>query len=93
MREPDFAAMVERRDGLALSRALSDLHPADIAALIGQLPSGESEFVFSRLPDPGAAEVLDELEPATRQSILSEAPRRGSEALSTIWRSTTRPSW
>ncbi|MDP6183257.1 MAG: hypothetical protein QF609_05525, partial [Gammaproteobacteria bacterium] len=73
MTDTELSAIVKRRDGEALSRALGDLHPADIAAFIGSLTPEESELVFSTLPDPIAAEVLDELEPESKQSLLRES--------------------
>lgn len=57
------------------------MHPADIADFLDTLPSGDETFVFSLLWDPVAAEVLDEVEPETTQTLVDDC---GSDRLARI---------
>lgn len=81
MNYPDLTSAAKRRDGEALSRLLGEMHPADIADFLDTLPSGDETFVFSLLSDPVAAEVLDEVEPETTQTLVDDC---GSDRLARI---------
>ncbi len=54
-------------DGLAL---MADLHPADVADILENLPRGDFEVYFQALEPETAAEVLLELEEAHRADII-----------------------
>jgi CBS domain-containing protein len=51
-------------------QGLSTLHPADIAAIVEDLPPAEREAVFETLDDAVAAGALEELDPRTQVAVL-----------------------
>ncbi|HEY8292241.1 MAG TPA: magnesium transporter, partial [Thermomicrobiales bacterium] len=58
----------------AVSEAIADRHPADIAAALRDLSPDEAVAVFSMLRNGRAAEVLDELDPETTRYLLDRVP-------------------
>jgi len=60
-----------RRVKLKISyKGLSTLHPADIAAIVEDLPPAEREAVFETLDDEVAAGALEELDPRTQVAVV-----------------------
>ncbi len=53
-----------------LQKMVAQIHEADIAAFIDELPPREAALVFRLLPKTEGAEVFAELEPEAQQSLL-----------------------
>ena len=51
-------------------RGLAQLHPADIADIVEDLPAAEREAVFETIDEEVAAETLEELDPDVKVSIV-----------------------
>jgi magnesium transporter len=51
-------------------QGLSTLHPADIAAIVEELPPAEREAVFETLDEEVAAGALEELDPRTQVAVV-----------------------
>src|SRR6267378_48703 len=72
-------------------KGLAQLHPADIADIVENLPPAEREAVFETIDEEVAAETLEELDPDVKTSVVDEAidalkTFEGSrEALATIY--------
>ena len=58
----------------AISAALDHQHPADIAQALRSLALSEALAVFSWLPTPQAAEVLDELDSGLTRYLIENLP-------------------
>jgi magnesium transporter len=54
---------------------LSKMHPADIAAIVEDLPAAEREAVFETIDEEVAAETLQELDPKVQVSIVESLDR------------------
>ncbi len=72
----EFVDLIEtdpaRRVKLKISLArLAQLHPADIADIVEELPPAEREAIFETLDEEVAAETLEEIDPKMQVSILS----------------------
>ena len=72
----EFVDLIEtdpaRRVKLKISLArLAQLHPADIADIVEDLPPAEREAIFETLDEEVAAETLEEIDPKMQVSILS----------------------
>lgn len=68
----------EKLDRLTLAvtrRALSDLHPADIAHIISGLSPEERKGFFEKLDLETAAEALHELEPEVQADLITDLDR------------------
>jgi flagellar motility protein MotE (MotC chaperone)/sporulation protein YlmC with PRC-barrel domain len=50
---------------------LANLHPSDIAEILGELAPSEREAVFASLPEETAAETLEEVEPKLQKALLA----------------------
>lgn len=60
-----------RRVKLKISyKGLATLHPADIAAIVEDLPPAEREAVFETLDEEVAAGALEELDPRTQVAVV-----------------------
>jgi magnesium transporter len=72
--KPQFVKSIvdaaDRGDGLRLRELLSDLHPADIADLMGFLSAADRAEVIPWLPPDLLAEVLPELDDGIREEVL-----------------------
>lgn len=55
-----------------LKRLLAEIHPADIAVLLDQLPTEKAVVVFDLLPVTVASEVLDETGSLVRQELIEK---------------------
>lgn len=53
-------------------RQLSDLHPSDLAAILKEMPPGQSEQLLSSIDEELAGEALHELPMDVREKILKE---------------------
>ncbi len=67
--------VAEGRDS-AIGSLLSELHPADIAAIIDRLDLEEGVYVYRLLESEQAAEVLVELEEDRREELLASLTSR-----------------
>src|SRR5258708_3191407 len=70
-----FADLVEtdpaRRVKLKIAyRGVAQLHPADIADIVEDLPAAEREAVFETIDEEVAAETLEELDPDVQVAIV-----------------------
>ncbi len=64
--------MIADGDLDGLRRLLIDIHPADIADLLDDLPEYEAVTTFRLLPDEIASEVLDETGSLVRQELVEK---------------------
>jgi magnesium transporter len=64
--------LVEKNKLHKIQRLLADVHPADIADILDQLPSEQASIVFDLLPITTASEVLDETGSLVRQELLDK---------------------
>ena len=55
--------LIEKKDEELVRAKIKDMHPADIAELVGDLDDDEALFIMLLLDDETAADVLVELEP------------------------------
>jgi magnesium transporter len=60
----------------AISQAIAEAHPADIAELINELKREEAVYVYKVLDDERAAEVMLELDEDVREKLLSSLTSR-----------------
>ena len=71
-------------DGLKLRSLLEDLHPADVADLMGFLTAEHRAVVVLWMPADLLAETLPELDDGIREEVLERVPHlrrgRGSQA-------------
>ncbi len=67
--------VAEGRDSAVLT-LLSELHPADIGAIIDRLGGDEAVYVYRLLDPETAAEVLLELDEGTREALLGSLTSR-----------------
>ncbi|MFN0061286.1 MAG: magnesium transporter [Myxococcaceae bacterium] len=64
---PEYEALIAKKDWVSLRDAFSELHPADIAEVIQDLPTEQSGVIFRLLPRATAAQVFEYL-PLEKQS-------------------------
>jgi magnesium transporter len=64
-------SFVEERDNDKIISALSDLHAADIAELIGAVKREERAYIFNLLPREIKADVIIEFDDTTRELLVS----------------------
>ncbi len=69
----NVVVLVDSDQSLMVLNLLSDLHPADAAALIEHLPVDRAQTVFRWLSADRAAEVLSELEEEFRLALLADS--------------------
>jgi magnesium transporter len=62
---------IELGDAEAVTRALDELYPADIAEVINELDLHEAKFVYNLLDKDTAADVLVEMEEEVRERFLA----------------------
>ncbi len=68
----DINVLVDARSTAALMNILTDLHSADIAAIINELPEEEARYLFELLPPEEASEVLLDLHEHVREELIEE---------------------
>ncbi|MFO8231943.1 MAG: magnesium transporter [Longimonas sp.] len=83
----DISVLVDAEQrGMVLNLA-ADLHPADLALLMGRLPEAQAHTMFAWLPDAQSSEILIELSDSQRRDLLRainpERLRRLIDALDT----------
>ncbi len=61
---------IDKRDKTAVIRELSDMHSADISALLGYMETDDCTFVFGLLSDKTCAEVISYLDEDVRKAYL-----------------------
>src|SRR4051812_16951816 len=76
--KPEYDALVQSKDWVALREAFSEMHPADIAEVIEDFPPEESGVLFRLLPRDTAAAAFEYL-PLDQQSEV--VGRLGNEQL------------
>ena len=73
--DPEFVANLRQaisdQDAEAIRRMLAPLHEADIADVLEQLSAGQQEVLATITPDIFTGEVLAELEPGSREVVMS----------------------
>jgi len=69
---PDIEELI-RENSPDLAAAVSELHPADIAELLEDLPREDRLVLFEALPPDKGAAVLSELKGETLRQILHQA--------------------
>jgi len=63
-------------------QGLAELHPADLATIIGQLAPRDRAGVLASLDDEAAADAIEEMEPETQVEVLEDlAPARAADIL------------
>jgi magnesium transporter len=72
----DLRLLIKRQNQGALRNILIDLHPADIALLLGRLRKTERKYIFQMLPDEHASAVLTELDTPLSDQILEDLPEK-----------------
>ncbi len=73
--DPEFVAnlrqAISEADAESIRRMLAPLHEADIADVLEQLTAGQQEVLATITPDIFTGEVLAELEPGSREVVMS----------------------
>ena len=64
-------SFIEERDNDKIIQAVSDLHAADIAELIGAIKREERAYIFNLLPKDIKADVIIEFDDTTRELLVS----------------------
>ena len=77
----EITEMLEKKEYKALRSTLSELQPADIAELFGELPTDDLTVLFRVLPKELAAESFSFMHPDVQKSLIDEFTDR---ELSTI---------
>ena len=67
-----LSRLLRSGDDQAVQRRILELHPADIADLLDELPLDDSVTVFDLLPLDVASEVLDETGSRVRQELVEK---------------------
>ena len=67
-----IASLIEVNDFTELNAIIADLHIADIAEIIEDLPIENAHFLFNLIEEEKSALVLVELQDDTREEILSD---------------------
>lgn len=67
-----IVTLVERDDLTTLQALIVDIHPADIASLLDELPDDAAVYLFQGLPVEVASEVLDESGGLIREVLIEE---------------------
>ena len=66
--------LIDRKDEELVRAQIQDLHPADIAELVGDLHDEEALFIMMMLDDETAADVLVELDEDQRHDLMELMP-------------------
>jgi magnesium transporter len=69
----DISVLLRDGERGMLTNLIADLHPADVANLLGHLPFEEARQLFEWLPDEIGGEVLAELDNTLRAALLEES--------------------
>ncbi len=69
---PEYEELIRSKDWESLRDVLSDLHPADAAELLEDMPVEDSGLLFRLLPRDKAADAFEYL-PVERQTLLVQA--------------------
>jgi magnesium transporter len=70
----DIRELITEDARLSLLNILADLHPADIADLIGNVDEGGRLYLFDLLSPSMSSDILRELQEETRQDLLRTLP-------------------
>ena len=68
-------SLVHRQNLAEIHNRVRGLHPADLAFILEALPREQRLLVWTQLPAPRAAQVLVEVSPAVRQTLLEGMER------------------
>ncbi len=68
----EIEALLKQDQFEQLRSLLVEVHPADIADIMDQLPAEDAIVVFELLPDEAASEVLDETGSLVRQELVEK---------------------
>jgi len=65
---------IQQQNNEQLQQMVSELHPADIAEILGELDDDERQYLFSILPEETTADIIVELEEDERGELLKDLP-------------------
>lgn len=71
---PDVEELIETKNLDALREAISEWQPADLAALMADLPNHQKIFVFQAVPPARDAATFEYLDLATQESLIRTLP-------------------
>ena len=66
----EVQTQLEQGEAQKAAQAVSQMHPADLARLLEELPETEKKLLFAALPPDSAAEVVVELSDYSREQVL-----------------------
>lgn len=66
----NISYLIDEKDEPALKNILIDVHPADLAVILGDLEEEERRYLFNMIDADSAPDVLAELDEATREDIM-----------------------
>jgi magnesium transporter len=72
-RRPDLVeGLVHKQNTVELEKRLAQLHPADVAYILENLPLGDRRLVWSLVRDDRSGEILLEVTDAVRDTLLAD---------------------
>tara|TARA_B100001758_G_scaffold231135_1_gene227378 strand:+ start:443 stop:1792 length:1350 start_codon:yes stop_codon:yes gene_type:complete len=63
--------LIKKNDSLSIAKKLKEIHPADIADIIEELPEENARFLFEIFENPKSADIIVELDDDVRELILN----------------------
>ena len=69
---PDIEVLIDDQQTGTLLNIITDLHPADIEAILNRLKPDKRKFLFNILPPDLASDVLPELDDPVAEDVLEE---------------------
>jgi len=63
--------LIKKNDSLSIAKKLKEIHPADIADIIEELPEEHARFLFEIFENPKSADIIVELDDDVRELILN----------------------
>ena len=63
--------LIKKNDSLSIAKKLKEIHPADIADIIEELPEKHARFLFEIFENPKSADIIVELDDDVRELILN----------------------
>ena len=63
--------LIKKNDSLSIAKKLKEIHPADIADIIEELPEAHAQFLFEIFENPKSADIIVELDDDVRELILN----------------------
>ena len=63
--------LIKKNDSLSIAKKLKEIHSADIADIIEELPEEHAQFLFGIFENPKSADIIVELDDDVRELILN----------------------